>query len=63
MKSSLVWVNNSNDFRKAYDGEASQGVELKDYLNFYQVALSSFSLMAFSLFPRFCTPSMTLTQR
>merc|ERR1719234_2833977 len=26
--------------RKAYDGEASQGVELKDYLNFYQVLYS-----------------------
>ena len=26
--------------RKAYDGEESQGVELKDYLNFYQVASS-----------------------
>lgn len=26
--------------RKAYDGEESQGVELKDYLNFYQVLYS-----------------------
>merc|ERR1719402_1057267 len=26
--------------RKAYDGEASEGVELKDYLNFYQVLYS-----------------------
>ena len=44
MKSTLVCINNFNDSRKAYDGEASQGVELKDYLNFYQVPLSFYPL-------------------
>ena len=33
--------------RKAYDGEESQGVELKDYLNFYQVASSLKLYLAF----------------